>query len=453
MRTSPRTTILTSLTLLQLALSSPHSSTPPLPPAQCAPGNFPSPFNPNLTTCLDGAILLPSAWHPWTHRPHCVEAADGPWCVFTRAALHGSISVVTTPDEAAGALNPLRHVLDDDDDDDDDNNDGDDSGDWRKGRRRPYEVRDVPGKGKGAVATRRIGKGTAVLADRTAVLAAVEYPADVMREEVQELLAVAAAQLRDPGAVEGLARQGGRQGGEDYGGDGEVVEMSEMEDIMLTNTFGVTVGGKEYMALFPNLARFNHACKPNAFINFSQRTLAMTVWAARHIEPGEEITITYTSAGLTSEERRESLKHIWGFKCQCSLCTASPDVIQASDARRGEIRSLQTKVLQLAQKGEFHKAVEAAECLFALVEEEGLTELMGGMYEVPARLYYHVGNLDKALEYTLKVKHELDAFGASDEAGQAKIDMLKGVIQRLEREIKEKENREAPRENNDRNED
>ncbi|AEO59660.1 hypothetical protein MYCTH_96182 [Thermothelomyces thermophilus ATCC 42464] len=286
MRTSPRTMILTSLALLQLALSSPHSSTPPLPPAQCAPGNFPSPFNPNLTTCLDSAILLPSAWHPWTHRPHCVEAADNsPWCVFTRAALHSSISVVTTPDEAAGALNPLRHVLDDDDDDD--NNDDDNTADSPKGRRRPYEVRDVPGKGKGAVATRRIGKGTAVLADHAAVLAAVEYPADVMREEVQELLAVAAAQLRDPGAVEGLARRGARQGRKDYGGDGEVVEMSEMEDIMLTNTFGVTVGGKEYMALFPNLARFNHACKPNAFINFSQRTLAMTVWAARDIEPGE----------------------------------------------------------------------------------------------------------------------------------------------------------------------
>ncbi|AEO59663.1 hypothetical protein MYCTH_2308122 [Thermothelomyces thermophilus ATCC 42464] len=75
------------------------------------------------------------------------------------------------------------------------------------------------------------------------------------------------------------------------------------------------------------------------------------------------------------------------------------------------------------------------------------------MYEVPARLYYHIGNLDKALEYTLKVTHELDAFGASDEAGQAKIEMLKGVIQRLEREIKEKENREAPRKENGRNED
>lgn len=31
---------------------------------------------------------------------------------------------------------------------------------------------------------------------------------------------------------------------------------------------------------------------PSAFINFSQKTLAIYVWAARDIEPGEEITIT-----------------------------------------------------------------------------------------------------------------------------------------------------------------
>jgi hypothetical protein len=98
------------------------------------------------------------------------------------------------------------------------------------------------------VATRKIEKGKVVLVDHASILAVVEYPADVMREEVQELLRVAAAQLRDPERVEGLARQGVRE--EDEDGIGKSI----MEDVLLTNSFGVVVGGKEYMALFADLA-------------------------------------------------------------------------------------------------------------------------------------------------------------------------------------------------------
>lgn len=68
---------------------------------------------------------------------------------------------------------------------------------------------------------------------------------------------------------------------------------------------------------------------------------------------------------------------------------------------------------------------------------------MGNLYEVPARLYYHVGNLEKALDYTLKVKHEIDGFGVPGKFGAEKLKMLKGVIERIERELEEKRKREA----------
>jgi hypothetical protein len=125
---------------------------------------------------------------------------------------------------------------------------------------RPYKVRDVPGKGKGAVATRRIEKGRAVLVDYASVLAAVEYPADVLRGEVQELLRVAAERLGEPGRVTGLARKGDRrasagleEGEEEEDAEGEE-EASVMEDVMLTNSFGVVIGGREFMGLFSDLA-------------------------------------------------------------------------------------------------------------------------------------------------------------------------------------------------------
>ena len=234
----------TSLSLFHLALSSPNPS-----PDYCARATPPHPFHKDLTICLDSHITGdPRAWHPWTHKPYCIGAAEEPWCVFTSAASprpHG-LSVITTPDQAAAALSPLAHALD---------------APFFAPHRlchgasssslspssssRPYEVRDVPGKGKGAIATRRLERGCALLVDPATVLAAVEYPADVLRSEVQDLLGRAAEQLSEPESVLGLARKGAREDGD---------EVTEVEDVMLTNTFGVTIGGREYMALFSNLA-------------------------------------------------------------------------------------------------------------------------------------------------------------------------------------------------------
>jgi dTDP-D-glucose 4,6-dehydratase len=87
--------------------------------------------------------------------------------------------------------------------------------------------------------------------------------------------------------------------------------------------------------------------------------------------------------------------------------------------------------------------------LFNLVEQEGLTEQMGGMYGVPARLYYHIGDLDKALEYMLKAKHEIDGYGVPDKTGQESMEILKAFIEQLEQEIKEKREGEADAERKD----
>ena len=104
--------------------------------------------------------------------------------------------------------------------------------------------------------------------------------------------------------------------------------------------------------------------------------------------------------------------------------------------------------MELAQKGEYDEALSRAERMFELVETEGLTEQMGDMYEVPARLYYHVGNLEKALEYTLKVKREIDGYGLPGEFGAEKLKMLDGVIERIEKELKnKKKNEEEERKN------
>ena len=108
----------------------------------------------------------------------------------------------------------------------------------------------------------------------------------------------------------------------------------------------------------------------------------------------------------------------------------------ASDANREQIRLLQDEVVDLAQSGRLLKAVEAAERMFSLIEEEGMTEQMGGIYEVPARLYYQLGNFQKALEYTSKARYEIDGYGPAGEKGEKKIQMLEAAMRQMREKIR-----------------
>lgn len=192
--------------------------------------------------CLDdNAGSDPSSWAPWTHKPYCIEAADTPWCVFTNAVVpyggeqHG-MSIITTPDLASDTFNLLGRPLEQA---------------FRAipPEKRfhtppPYEVRDVPGKGKGAIATRKIEKGKVILIDHAIVLATVEFPADVTREEVQDLMKIGVQRLSDPGRVYELSQKG----------RDEEEGMSLEEDLILTNAFELPIEDKSYLGLFQNLA-------------------------------------------------------------------------------------------------------------------------------------------------------------------------------------------------------
>lgn len=247
LHTSIATALAASLSLAHAVLSA----------EQCGWGIRQSPLQQRQPACLDehASASDPGAWAPWTHRPYCIVAADGPYCVFTNAALPSrkggnGLSIITRPELAASpaAVSLFAHDVD-----------FLSRAPTTRGHNEtlnklassgglddpPFEVRDVPGKGKGAIATRRIEQGRVVLVDHAAILAADEYPADLMREEVQDLLRRGIAQLRDPAKVYALARKGEGRGDE---------SMSDEEDLLLTNSFAVTVGDESYMALFPELA-------------------------------------------------------------------------------------------------------------------------------------------------------------------------------------------------------
>lgn len=169
----------------------------------------------------------PPSWAPWTHRPYC---ADTQYCVFTNSMFRGNhgVSIITTSEIAAGSPDLLAKLA------------GAGASPSTESLQ-PYAMRDVPGKGKGLFATRFIARGEVFMEDYPSVLADVEFPGKVRRDQGQLLLQRAIGQLAQADEVLALARS-------------STAGAPVQEDVMRTNTFGITVGERSRMALFPKIS-------------------------------------------------------------------------------------------------------------------------------------------------------------------------------------------------------
>ncbi|KAJ8105151.1 hypothetical protein ONZ43_g7540 [Nemania bipapillata] len=208
----------------------------------------------------------------------------------------------------------------------------------------------------------------------------------MMQQNVgHQYLHLAADQLSDPDKVLDLSRSSSKA-------------IDIMEDILGTNAFSYTLGDDSHMALYPEVARINHGCKPNAFVRFSPTSFDVKVIAFRDIEVGEEITISYIPLNHPREKRQRDLRR-WGFECKCSLCAASKTEIAASDYRREKIASLQADVMKAIDELDGTTAVRAAYEILALVKAEDIPPMVASQYEVLARLFWKAGDIETATNY------------------------------------------------------
>jgi len=72
------------------------------------------------------------------------------------------------------------------------------------------------------------------------------------------------------------------------------------------------------IGLYPIAALVNHSCVPNCVAIFSGSELRIR--AIRPIKPGDEITISYTEIGDSTQERQKELLNHFYFKCNCVKC-------------------------------------------------------------------------------------------------------------------------------------
>lgn len=183
-------------------------------------------------TCAHSPInepgIEPRDLSPWTHQPHC---ADTPYCVFTNAHFQGAngVSLITLTESIEDTLDSLESTF----------------ATPFQGVESPedpaYHVVDIPGKGKGAVTTRRIQKGEKIMVDYASVIADKSFPSKMKMMEGRELLEVAVDQLPRREQIRELAMS-------------TDTTTRVVEDLLRTNAFGMTVGGRDVMVLFPEIS-------------------------------------------------------------------------------------------------------------------------------------------------------------------------------------------------------
>jgi len=156
----------------------------------------------------------------------------------------------------------------------------------------------------------------------------------------------------------------------------------------------------------------------------------MTAVATRDIEPGEEITIscepfplmvsselhsthnlTDLPLGMPSKHRLRNLDN-WGFNCTCSLCTASPEVREASDQRREKLAD----VYFAMKKSDIthQELIDMTGRFLELIYTERLETRFGEYFQILIMFYYNFRDLDNALKYAkLSLKYS-EAFADPD---------------------------------------
>ncbi|KAK5653306.1 hypothetical protein OQA88_8997 [Cercophora sp. LCS_1] len=304
--------------------------------------------------------------NPWSHPPRCLND----YCVYTSIGYnsHHGISFIAL-ESTEPTLLPLVH----------------DVTLTERGRHHlyanpdlPYEIRELPGRGRGVFARRRILRGEVFMVGFPAVVVDQEFE-NLIRDE--ELYRLAYERLGVPKRALSLAASSGG---------------SVYEDIMKTNAFGVGVGGRRYSGLYPEVAMMNHDCWPSSIVRFSSETLANEAVAVRDVNEGEELTISYIPADLPTSERVAMLQLHYKFQCSCQLCSAPARTQNTSDARRERIAEIRTHLVDATDK---ESARRLADELLQLVDDERLGLRLKEYYNELITVFHRLGDVESTLKF------------------------------------------------------
>lgn len=242
----------------------------------------------------------------------------------------------------------------------------------------PFHIAEIEGKGKGLVADRVLKRGEPVMGHTPVLLVHRAFKEALPQSQQQHLVQAAIDSLPKPTADLFMAQMA------------HIPEKHRNAAMLTTNAFllnlksdtGSDDGSGHHFGAFPEVARFNHDCRPNAVYRIDPATLMHVTTAVSAIPPGEEITISYLDPLLSREQRQGRLHKDWSFECKCDLCSLTGEEHEHSETRLKEIKWIEEKLTDYSE----HRGISTGllTYLLGLYENEGLHCCLGRAYKLVA---------------------------------------------------------------------
>lgn len=197
-----------------------------------------------------------------------------------------------------------------------------------------YVLQDVPGKGRGLVATQKILKGTRIISEKPILT----YTHEALNEpNMPQISAVICQQLAALSEHEWQRF--------DLMSHHEESPCKILKDhyieIFISYSQCASPDFVGDQGLFLEGGFANHSCDNNAQQNWNEYIQAQTIHAMRDIEKGEEITLCYIIRLQIRKARRKKLRNYPSFfDCLCDLCSLPPDASQQSDKNLTKLEDL-----------------------------------------------------------------------------------------------------------------
>ncbi|KAK7063692.1 hypothetical protein R3P38DRAFT_2819805 [Favolaschia claudopus] len=336
----------------------------------------------------------------WTFKKPCYLAGTTEFCVFSSPtfAQGRGMSLVTTAKRAAAILAlPSFH---------DPELVRGANQDLEPDRPHVYHVVEVPGKGLGVVAAKPLYRGDHIISNTVSLI--IDYGAheQMPQVELNKLMAAGIEYLPE--------RHRDRMLNLSTHNDADAY-LEKVQKLVATNCFDlepIDDSPHAMQAVFPEISRLNHDCRPNAEYYFDYKTFTHHIHAIKPIAQGEEITISYIDPVETHQARVDRVKN-WGFECSCSLCSAEAHIRNASDARVRQINELRDEFEDYTTKS--RATPQMGDLMVSLHEQERLIASLYSAYTYAAIEWNGVGEPWVATKYAnLAVEYGLPSVGPTD---------------------------------------
>ncbi|KAG8895891.1 hypothetical protein FRC01_012142, partial [Tulasnella sp. 417] len=229
-----------------------------------------------------------------------------------------------------------------------------------------YEVVDLPGRGKGMLASRDIkaSQGEIILKEEPLL----QLPPGLEENHVRtrQYLKDKVSTLTADQRAEYMALW--------Y--EPETPKQDVLRAIFMANSYST----HDSMAVFPKAARMNHGCAgaSNVAYSWRQGERRFYLHALRDVPKGEELLSAYLDPKMTRSERQKILKDKYQFDCQCASCTLPKDLSLKSDERLSTINGLFQRLMGWnVNLVSGKQVVEIVNKIWAIAEEENLASQFG----------------------------------------------------------------------------